>query len=528
MPQNDEKLELPGQLENDSDYTYYLSRDAGPTWSDAFKSYESLLDARKYATHRFSAACSGRVYSPGHDRDSVYVEGRMLICRCFAGREIATTVRELERRVPEEHQLKTCKSTWSIKNCRYVKRAKPDSIPFPVPIGAISEEIGRLAVHADSNGLILVTGSTNSAKSELARALIVRVLKEQVKQHRNKSRKRRPHLLTFEDPIERWLFQRENGEASSQLALASGVEYTPREKGVDTQSLTDALEDALRQTPSVFYIGEIREERDWPELLRFAGTGHLVIATAHAGSLIEAMARIFRGIGAETPAARGQIAQRIQAVIHQRKFDLQRVVPGTDLPSPFDVLLPALWRQTPAGVAALVSDGLSSVLPNAPNALDEETTSSFGRRWFARKLSKEHWLQIMHRKCLERDVERELRDIEDHLSTKLAMGPGKEPLDRFRCCFIESLAKGFTDFDVAAIAKWANAGSCEKLIRKMKFYPPLSADQTTELVQLTTRVSRSVLNRRKKKDLLRKAGELATRASTHFEIEAMRYDLMGT
>ena len=140
--------------------------------------------------------------------------------------------------------------------------------------------------------------------------------------------------------------------------------------------------------------------------MRFAGTGHLVIATAHAGSLIEAMERIFRGVNAKTAAQRGQIAQRILAVIHQLKFDLIPVLQrhtACMLPGKFEMLLPALWRRTPSGVAALVSDGLSSVLPNTPDEDDEKRISSFGRRWFARNLARKHiddgtWEEIVTRK----------------------------------------------------------------------------------------------------------------------------------
>ncbi len=409
MALDDERLELPGFLRKDDDYTFYLERAGDPPRSYSFTDYHNLLESHRFATHDFSAACSGRIFSPDVDRQQAYIEGRMLICRCYRGTEIAVTLRELDRKVPPHVYAKERDPEWNRIDCRYSKA--DEKVPFPVTIETICREIVELTLKEDSSGLVLVTGSTNSAKSELARGLIVRVLERQTKQFKDRKRRRRPHLLTFEDPIEKWLFQPKGKDANSGMALSHGVEYTPREKGVDVGSLKEAVDDALRQTPSIFYIGEIREDADWAEVLRFAGTGHLVIATSHAGSLIEAMERIFRGGKADTPAARGQIAQRLLAVIHQVKFNLADLMPGS-VPAPFEVLLPAIWRRTSSGVAALVSDGLSSVLPNAPKDVSErETVSTFGRRWFAEQIQTDHWTRIFERDFLSLDAQPGLKRI---------------------------------------------------------------------------------------------------------------------
>jgi hypothetical protein len=196
---------------------------------------------------------------------------------------------------------------------------------------------------------------------------------------------RRPHLVTLEDPIEEY-YARYPGTKTPvpPTHLAQwGLDYTPRQIGrqKDTASLADGLRDALRQTPSVVYIGEVRDPREWEEILKFAGTGHLVVATAHAGSLVESMAKIFEGTGTRNAAQRAQIAERILGLIHIRSGEvrLQRNPAG-------EVLLPAVWRRSPKGISNLVTDGLSSITPNNPNDSGSAGCSSFGRLWFARNL----------------------------------------------------------------------------------------------------------------------------------------------
>lgn len=167
----------------------------------------------------------------------------------------------------------------------------------------------------NAQGLLVVTGSTNSAKSEIARGLIYKYLAEP---RSEKERKR--HLVTFEDPIEA-LFAREDVRGKQFLAVElptnrNEVNYTPRQKGRDVGLLKEALADALRQTPTVVFVGETRVRREWEMLLDFAATGHLIVTTAHAGSLVEAMHNIFEARNVKTRAQRGEIAHKLLGVIH--------------------------------------------------------------------------------------------------------------------------------------------------------------------------------------------------------------------
>jgi hypothetical protein len=155
-----------------------------------------------------------------------------------------------------------------------------------------------------------------------------------------------------------------------------GIDYSPRDKGCDVKSLQAALRDALRQTPSVVFIGEIREdedEKDWKHVIEFAGTGHLVVTTAHAGSLRETMEKIMREAGAKSAAERGYVAQRILAIVN--------IVTGKD-----GKRYPAFWRRTDSGVAAMRVPGLSSILPFTPPVGQENQIATLGRYAIAQRL----------------------------------------------------------------------------------------------------------------------------------------------
>ncbi len=67
---------------------------------------------------------------------------------------------------------------------------------------------------------------------------------------------------------------------------------TQREVGIDTASFHDALRSALRQAPDVLVLGEVRDRETAESALRFADTGHLVLATLHATNTVQALERV--------------------------------------------------------------------------------------------------------------------------------------------------------------------------------------------------------------------------------------------
>ncbi len=111
--------------------------------------------------------------------------------------------------------------------------------------------------------LVLITGATNSSKSLIARGLVWKHMEKSLAE----KRPRWPHLVTYsEDPIEKLAAPL---PAPPDLAA---IDYTPRQPPIDCVNLDEVCNAALRQTPSVLYIGELREPKDIRRAVDFAGT----------------------------------------------------------------------------------------------------------------------------------------------------------------------------------------------------------------------------------------------------------------
>lgn len=248
-------------------------------------------------------------------------------------------------------------------------------------------------------GLIAITGATDSSKSLVTRGLIFLLMEASAKRALAKGL-RRPHLVTFEDPIEQYYLKGPTKNAEprpvgqlERLLEALYMDYTPREKGPDAKRLKKVIEDALRQTPAVLFVGETRDKEDWKDLLEFAGSGHLVITTSHAGSVIEAMSRLFRDTNTTTASQRSEIARRVLGIINIRSLrphPKPRVSENSEqnrqeaaVPSNVRALLPALWKNTQQSMNNLIADGLASVLPARGF---EHEIGYYGRAVFANEL----------------------------------------------------------------------------------------------------------------------------------------------
>jgi hypothetical protein len=213
--------------------------------------------------------------------------------------------------------------------------------------------------HSTPTGLVIFSGSTNSGKSNVARAFALDVIQKATTKvatfnkalpiEESTKRRRRPHLITYEDPLENWAVGKVD-KLDPLLAAQHGFCFTARQQSTDVDTLANALHQARRQTPSCFYIGEVRNESDWPYILDFASTSHLVVVTTHAASLNEMAARLIKAVGATTASDRRQIVTSLLAVFHLSKKD--------------GYILPNAWIVDGEAVGSFVGDGLSSVIPN--------------------------------------------------------------------------------------------------------------------------------------------------------------------
>ena len=181
--------------------------------------------------------------------------------------------------------------------------------------------IERLNLHPDlkklianPHGLILVSGPTGSGKSSTMAALIQEI---------NLSEAR--HIVTIEHPIE-YQFK----------PIRSFIRQ--REVGRDTPSFEQALLDAMREDPDVLMVGEMRDPETMRLTLNASETGHLVFATVHSSSAIEALQRVVSAFPSDIQnSVAAQLADCLAGVICQRlRYDQQL---GIRLPE-CEVLLP--------------------------------------------------------------------------------------------------------------------------------------------------------------------------------------------
>ena len=168
-----------------------------------------------------------------------------------------------------------------------------------------TEELGLpgYVIHlADSGkGMVLVTGPAGSGKSTTLACMIDQINRTQQK-----------HIITLEDPLE--FLHRHNHSIVSQ-----------REINVDTENYVTALRAALRQSPDVILLGEMRDYETINVAMTAAETGHLLLSTLHT---IGAANTIDRIIDVFPANQQRQIAVQLSMVLNA--VVSQQLVPTVD------------------------------------------------------------------------------------------------------------------------------------------------------------------------------------------------------
>ena len=147
----------------------------------------------------------------------------------------------------------------------------------------------------EKSGLVLVTGATGSGKTTTLATILNEV-------NENQS----VHVVTLEDPIE-------------FIHLHKQATFNQRELGRDFDSYPNGLRAALRQSPKIILVGEMRDRATVEIALMAAETGHLVLSTLHtvdAGQSINRILGLF-SLG-EEKQLRLRLADTVRYVVSQR------------------------------------------------------------------------------------------------------------------------------------------------------------------------------------------------------------------
>jgi len=205
-------------------------------------------------------------------------------------------------------------------------------IPYQIPnFDQLGVPVAVRGLTRLGQGLILVTGPTGSGKSSTLAAMVNDIVAT------------RPcHVITIEDPIE-YVYRHQRGIVEQ------------REVGSDVRSFPDALRAALRQTPDVLLIGEMRDLETISTAITVAETGHLVLATLHTNDTTQAVDRMVDVFPAEQQQqVRVQLSSTLAAVIYQQLLPCR----GGGRVAAFEVLLNVLAVQN------LIKDGKTRQLRN--------------------------------------------------------------------------------------------------------------------------------------------------------------------
>ena len=191
-----------------------------------------------------------------------------------------------------------------------VFRAIPDRVPtlemlrLPPAVRALTEL---------NNGLVLVTGPTGSGKTTTLAAMVHEM-------NLNSTR----HIITLEDPVE-------------FVHAPARCVITQRQVGRDVGSFDEGLRSAMRESPDVLVIGELRDETSVTLALHAAETGMLVLGTLHTNSAAGAIDRVLDVIAEEgREQARSLLAVLLRGVVAQT---LCRKLGGTGRVAALEILL---------------------------------------------------------------------------------------------------------------------------------------------------------------------------------------------
>ena len=238
-----------------------------------------------------------------------------------------------------------CNAFFQCGEVGFVFRAIKGEIPSFKDLNLPVEPLKRLA--SLKRGLVLATGIAGSGKSTTLASMI-----EYVNRTMNK------HIITIEDPIE---FRFEDKRSI----------VNQREVGVDVVDFASALRQAVRQSPDVILIGEMRDAETVSAAIQAAETGHLVFSTLHTVNAVQTVERIITFF----PPHQHELV-RLQLALNLAGVCSLRLIKNKD--GSAQVPAVELLINTPT-VRELLEQGSTRMLPKALNEGSYYGTMSFNQ-----------------------------------------------------------------------------------------------------------------------------------------------------
>ena len=152
-------------------------------------------------------------------------------------------------------------------------------------------------------GLVLVTGKTNSGKTTTLNALI-----NELNEKENKK------ILTLEKPVE-----------FKHQCKKSVIVQKEVGRGGDVPNFRDGVKNALREDCDILVIGEIRDRETMEAAIDMAESGHLVIGTLHTKSCAETIDRMINFYEVRDQASIKYLMSALLKLVVS-----QRLLKGTD------------------------------------------------------------------------------------------------------------------------------------------------------------------------------------------------------
>ena len=208
---------------------------------------------------------------------------------------------------------------------RVIKFGLPDPAALSIPEAVLS-------LADTKKGLVLITGAAGTGKSTTLACIIDRI-----------NQTRDAHIITMEDPIE-------------YIHRHAKSIVTQREISIDTPGYLESLRSALRESPDVILLGEMRDYDTISAAITASETGVLLLSTLHTSSAANTINRIIDVFPAnQQQQVKIQLAQILKGVV------CQQLVPDHN-----GVMVPAfeIMKATPA-IQNMIREGKLHQLDSA-------------------------------------------------------------------------------------------------------------------------------------------------------------------